>query len=180
MQDQFAMPNLIIELIDPASITVLGVVLTVSFGLSIGITHFMSWLRPPRNVARRPVQGVRRQAVLSGPQQTWRMAALRPALRHVWRHQSQQTVLADELPKGTAFLRLSSAVETGITQRQSAVATHRRAAIGIDVADYAIAQLRRDMAGMARPAAARVAYPAFSRPVNPSGSDAPTDSCWAA
>ncbi len=156
------------ELFDPTSYTVLGVVLALSFGLSIGISSVVAWLRPPRSAMRPSSRGlyqVSKQAAGQRPQpQTWRMASLRPALRHVFRRQSQAIVIAERIPAGSELSRLVSRAAPAQRAAVSMRALHARANLRLEATDYAIAELRRDMARLMPPPPPPCAYPAYARP----------------
>jgi hypothetical protein len=159
-----ALKILLGDLADPSSMTVLGVVLGLSFGVSLAVTSVLTWLRPPRSALRTgaSVRHVRRGLVTGpGPAARWSMASLTPALRHVFGRQSRDTITAPALAAGEDVGRLmSQAVVRGDAMR-AATLLHRQAANRLDIADYELFALRRDLADRLPKPPVAVTYPAF-------------------
>jgi hypothetical protein len=133
---------------DPIELTVLGAVVGVAFGLSIGVASFLAWLKPQRMVVRGRTAG--RQMRASGSvsreaQGLWRLTALRPALRHVWGRPHHTIVVAPPIPKGGQWARLEQHIVHGIDQTRHAVATHASARARLDLTELAVFNLRRDL-----------------------------------
>jgi hypothetical protein len=152
------------DLADPSSMTVLGVVLGLSFGVSLAVTSVLTWLRPPRSALRNgtSVRHVRRGLVTStGPAARWSMASLTPALRHVFGRQSRDTITAPALAAGEGVGRLMHQATVRGDAMRAATLLHQQAANRLDIADYELFALRRDLANRLPKPPVAVTYPAF-------------------